>query len=90
MPKYILETSSKFEKQYKKLSLDDKSKTKTIINKLLSGEKLEAKYKDHLLSGNFKNYRECHIKPDLLLIYKIDDKVSILSCIRVGSHSNLF
>ncbi|MBS9782494.1 MAG: type II toxin-antitoxin system YafQ family toxin [Arcobacter sp.] len=87
---YKLETSSKFEKQYKKIS-----KTKDIvfvdevISRLLKGEKLEKKYKDHLLKGNFKGYRECHIKPDLLLVYKKQDDVLLLTCIQLGSHSEV-
>ena len=45
-----------------------------VVNKLASLEKLEEKYKDHELSGNFKGYRECHILSDWLLIYKIDNR----------------
>ena len=48
------------------------------------------KYKDHALSGNYKNYRECHIKPDLLLIYKIEKSELILYAVHIGSHSDLF
>ncbi|MDO7253952.1 type II toxin-antitoxin system YafQ family toxin, partial [Helicobacter cappadocius] len=50
----------------------------------------ESKYKDHKLKGEYKDFRECHIKPDLLLIYKIDKEVLILACIAIGSHSDLF
>lgn len=88
---YKLKTSSRFEKQYKKVA-----KTKDIIlvdeviSTLLSGAKLDVKYKDHALKGEFKEYRECHIKPDLLLIYKKQDDILILTCIRLGSHSELF
>ena len=48
------------------------------------------KYNDHKLKGNYKDYRECHIKPDLLLIYKKKEEVLILTCIDLGSHSELF
>lgn len=88
---YKLKTSSRFEKQYKKYQ-----KTKDIIlvdeviATLLSGAKLAPKHKDHALKGNFKSYRECHIKPDLLLVYKKQDDILILTCIRLGSHSELF
>lgn len=61
-----------------------------IVNKLASGEKLEKKYKDHELSGNFKGYRECHIQPDWLLIYTIDNNELILTLTRTGTHSDLF
>ncbi|MBR4140158.1 MAG: type II toxin-antitoxin system YafQ family toxin [Campylobacter sp.] len=90
MAKYKFEPSSKFAKEYKKLSENDKIATKEVINLLLNGEKLPAKNKDHSLTGNFKDYRECHIKPDLLMVYKIDKSVLILYCFRIGSHSELF
>ncbi len=88
---YKLETSSRFEKQYKKISKNTKdiSLVDEVIMKLLNGEKLEAKYKDHLLKGNFKGFRECHIKPDLLLIYKKQNDILVLTCIALGSHSKL-
>ncbi|MBP3206721.1 MAG: type II toxin-antitoxin system YafQ family toxin [Campylobacter sp.] len=90
MPKYKFEPSSKFQREYKKLSEIDKSLTKEVIESLLNGKKLPSKNKDHDLSGNLKGYRECHIKPDLLLIYQIQKKILVLSCVRVGSHSELF
>jgi mRNA interferase YafQ len=59
-----------------------------IIEKLANDEPLEPGYKDHSLSGNWKEHRECHLKPDLLLIYKKpDDKTLRLA--RIGSHSEL-
>ena len=89
-PKYELETSSKFERQYKKLSQTQKIQAKLVINRLLCDLPLEAKHKDHKLVGNYNGYRECHIMPDLLLIYKKDTEALSLFCIRIGSHSNLF
>lgn len=56
------------------------------MEKLANGEILEAKYRDHALTGNYKGSRECHIEPDWLLIY--ETLVLLLS--RVGSHSELF
>ena len=53
-------------------------------------KKLESKYKDHSLIGDYKGFRELHIKPDLLLIYKKDENELVLALIRVGSHSKLF
>ena len=55
---------------------------------LLCDVKLEDKYKDHQLKGNMKDFRECHIKPDLLLVYMIEDNV--LKLVDIGSHSELF
>lgn len=87
---YRFKPSSKFRKQYKKLNQKDKEITKKIINKLLNDEILESKYKDHKLIGKYAGFRECHIKPDLLLIYKKKEDVLILTCIDLGSHSKLF
>ena len=68
----------------------DMEKFKAINNLLIIGAKLPAKYKDHALIGNWKGYRECHIQPDWLLIYKIDDIEKIIFFARIGSHSELF
>ena len=61
-----------------------------IIRKLASGEALPAKNRDHALSGNYAGCRECHITPDWLLIYRIEDDVLVLTLARTGTHSNLF
>ena len=85
-----IETSKKFKKQFKKLSSKNANLVLEIIEKLSNGEVLEQKYNDHKLKGNYSEYRECHIKPDLLLIYQRQEKILILPCISVGSHSELF
>ncbi len=59
-----------------------------VIDMLRKGEELPEKYRDHPLSGNYNGYRDCHIKPDVLLIYKTDEKRLYLA--RIGSHSELF
>ena len=87
---YRFKPSSKFRKQYKRLNQKDKEITRKIINRLLNNEILEAKYKDHKLVGKYAGFRECHIKPDLLLIYKKENNALILVCIAIGSHSDLF
>jgi len=79
-----------FKKDYKKLTSSDKALLKEVIATLAAGNRLDIKYKDHKLVGNFVNCRECHIKPDLLLIYRIDKNVLELALVRVGSHSKLF
>lgn len=86
--------SKKFKQDYKRLI---NSVNSEIINELLSviemlskGQTLAEKYKDHVLKGNWKGYRECHIKPDLLLIYKLENNNLILTLVRTGSHSELF
>jgi len=61
-----------------------------IIKKLANGETLPEKNKDHALSGDYIGCRECHITPDWLLVYEIDNGELILYLTRTGSHSDLF
>lgn len=68
----------------------DLSKLQTVLEILSAGEVLPEKYKDHNLSGIYNKYRECHIEPDWLLIYKIECEVLILTLVITGSHSDLF
>ncbi|WP_313956749.1 type II toxin-antitoxin system YafQ family toxin [Aliarcobacter butzleri] len=63
---------------------------KEVIIKLANNETLEEKYKDHKLIGDYLGCRECHVKPDLLLIYRIDNQVLELALVRIGNHSDLF
>ncbi len=63
---------------------------KKVITLLMSGEELPQKYKDHTLIGNYASTRECHIQPDWLLIYRLDEELNVLHLIRTGSHSELF
>lgn len=61
-----------------------------IIRKLSNGEPLSEKNKDHALTGTWSGHRECHILPDWLLIYHIEDEVLVLTLSRTGTHSDLF
>ncbi len=61
-----------------------------VISKLASGETLDEKFHDHELLGDWKGFRECHIKPDWLLIYIVNETDLILTLSRTGSHSELF
>ena len=61
-----------------------------VIEILASGQLLPEKYKDHNLTGNYYDCRECHITPDWLLIYKINNNELILYLTRTGTHSDLF
>lgn len=61
-----------------------------VIEILASGQMLPEKYKDHNLTGNYSDFRECHITPDWLLIYKINNNELILYLTRTGTHSDLF
>ena len=87
---YKIFRTNSFKKDYKKLSNKDKDLLKSVITTLAKGEKLDKKYKDHKLIGNYLGCNECHIKPDLLLIYRIDNEILELALVRVGSHSKLF
>ena len=60
-----------------------------IIRKLSSGETLPEKNRDHALTGNWSGHRECHIQPDWLLVYRIEDDVLVLTLARTGTHSDL-
>ncbi len=85
----IFRTNS-FKKDYKKLTKSEKVLLKVAIEKLVKKEPLEQKYKDHKLIGDYLGCRECHIKPNLLLIYRYNNDILELALIRVGSHSELF
>lgn len=85
-----LKLTAGFKKDLKKIkNKKDIEKIFDIITKLQNGKKLEEKYKDHQLKGNLKQYRECHIKPDLLLLYEIRKNELVLIAYRVGSHTEL-
>lgn len=68
----------------------DISKLDKIIDLLCTSQTLPKRYKDHSLTGIYKDYRECHIEPDWLLIYKIENETLTLILFRTGSHSDLF
>lgn len=61
-----------------------------VIDTLARREPLPAQHRDHALTGNFRNHRECHITPDWLLIYQVKEDTLILSLARLGSHAKLF
>ncbi|MGX2982487.1 type II toxin-antitoxin system YafQ family toxin [Helicobacter sp. 23-1045] len=90
MAKYNINYAKSFIKDYKKLQTKEKDLTDEIIDKIANGKFLAPKHNDHALSGNLQGTRECHIKPDLLLIYEKIDDILQLNALRVGSHSKLF
>jgi len=87
---YSIFRTASFKKQYKKLSLSDQNLLKDVVILLSDNILLDEKYKDHKLTGNFKDLRECHIKPDLLLIYKINNDILELALVHIGNHNSLF
>lgn len=89
--KYLVKVTSQFKKDYKlamkrglKISLLDE-----VITLLSQGEALPEKYRDHALIGNWLDHRECHILPDWLLIYRIENDVLVLTLSRTGTHNDL-
>ena len=67
----------------------DMNKLIKVLALLAEGNPLPAKYKDHQLSGNLSDFRECHIEPDWLLLYQIYDDILIISATATGSHTDL-
>lgn len=61
-----------------------------VINLLAAKQKLDRKYRDHELTGHYSGFRECHIEPDWLLVYRIDQDMLELFLFRTGTHSDLF
>lgn len=89
---YSIEFSNRYKKSYKlavKRGLDVSLLNK-VIKTLAEGKKLDAKYQDHGLKGNLYGFRECHIQPDWLLIYRIINKTCVLYILDTGSHSDLY
>ena len=89
-----IERSTAFKRDYKReakgpyrTTLDDD--LVPVLTALADDRPLEARFRDHELAGDWRGYRECHIKPDLLLIYKKVSK-DVLKLARLGSHSELF
>lgn len=90
--KYTVKPTTQFKKDYKramkrglKIELLEK-----MVELLAMGEALPEKNRDHELSGNWDGHRECHIQPDWLLIYRIENDVLVLTLARTGTHSDLF
>ena len=91
MSKYTLERTTKFKKDYKRLQKRglNMEKLNAVIIKLANGETLPPHNRDHALVGNHKGYRDCHIEPDWVLIYKVDGSRLVLILSETGSHSDL-
>ena len=89
---YTIKYTSTFKKSYKLMQkrglniqeLDD------VVDALRQGKVLDERYRDHGLTGNFAGFRECHIKPDWLLVYLIENDVLTLTLVDTGTHSDIF
>jgi len=87
----ILDYSSQFKKDFKKITklpIPDIIEVGDVISTLQKGLILNAKYVDHALIGNWYGFRDCHIKSDLVLIYRIHE--TYLQLARIGSHNDVF
>ena len=90
--KYEVDRTNVFKRDYKRAKKRglDLQKLKDVVTKLADGETLPPANKDHPLSNNWANHRECHIAPDWLLTYQIRDTLLILELTRTGTHADLF
>jgi mRNA interferase YafQ len=88
----IVKPSRRFEKDVRRLKAQNKDLNllENIVLNLAQENTLEKKHKDHKLKGEWKDFRECHIGPDWLLIYKINENIFVLTLVRTGSHDELF
>ena len=89
-----LAVTKQFKRDLKKIIKQGKSKQalNDVIDMLQQRQVLPSKYRDHALLGNYSSFRECHISPDWLLIYRVkaETTVQLLELARTGSHSGLF
>lgn len=88
---YIIKFTSAYKKSYKLMKKRglDISLLDDVVDTLRQGKIIEEKYHDHELKGKLKGFRECHVQPDWLLIYLIEDDILTLTLVDTGSHSDL-
>ena len=89
---YKIKFTSAFKKSYKRMQKRglDISLLDIVIDILRRGEKLPEEYRDHVLKGKYKGFHECHIKPDWLLVYLVEEDIVTITLIDTGTHSDLF
>ncbi len=89
---YQVKFTTAYKKAYKLMKKRglDISLLDEVVDLLRQGRQLEERYRDHGLTGDLAGFRECHIKPDWLLIYLIENDILTLTLIDTGSHSDLF
>ena len=89
---YHIKFTTAYKKSYKRAEkrglnlklLDD------VVDELRQGRKLDAKYRDHALHGNWEGFRECHIQPDWLLVYLVENDILTLTLVETGAHADIF
>jgi mRNA interferase YafQ len=89
--KYTIKPTSRFRKDVKIAAARgyDISLIEEVVDMLAGGKTLPEKYRDHKLSGKYAGYRDCHILPDWVLIYRIEEKALLLLLMRTGTHSDI-
>ena len=87
-----LRKTRQFEKDLKRMAKRGMPlrELETVIDRLLDQTPLPEKYRDHPLVGDYAGFRECHVRPDWLLIYMVQADRLVLTCMRTGTHSDLF
>lgn len=90
MLKIVLSNQFKKDLKLAKKRGQNLEELKNIVNSLAHNEKLPEVYRDHSLIGDYRGFRECHIEPDWLLVYKIEKSELELFLFRTGTHSDLF
>ena len=90
--KYRVRRTQKFRKDLRKMLKRgaDLGKLETVVNILAAGKTLPPQYHDHALTGDLEGLRDCHITPDWLLLYRIENDVLVLTLTRTGTHADLF
>lgn len=90
---YRVRSTKAYRKAHKRVSKHknfEQNVLDEIIDTLARGEKLEPKYQDHQLTGEFQDYRECHVKNNILLMYQKHENILVLILINLGTHDDLF
>ena len=89
---FVLKYSNRFKKDLKLYKHNQAVlfELERILDTLIKGKKLPLKNRHHCLTGEFKDCFECHIKPDILLVYKIEKLEVTILLLRIGSHSEIF
>lgn len=92
MTRYEVKPSNKFKRDLKRIQKRgyDLRLLNEVLKRLADGKPLAERHRDHALSGDFAGCRECHITPDWLLIYRVEEEQLLLLLLHTGSHSDLF
>lgn len=88
--KYKIHLTKEYVKSYQALRPKERQLVNEVVEILAKGDALPDRYKDHPLEYDFEGFRDCHIKDDLVLVYKIEDDVCVLTLLNVGKHAKVF